>query len=264
MSTSTDTPVLSADQLAQLDKDGYCITDILFDEATLKAIQSEFQRMWEEEIEAAEKSGDAARIDFAHTKPFMSYLHLQSEACKAFTQLPPFVNACRQILGPDVDMTWDQSIIKPPSEGKAFGWHQDAYYAVKGDYAKNAIPEDLVNPKKSITFWCAITRTIVDNGTLWVVPGMHKQGLLPHVYNESTREWQGQHDTSWKVPAVLKAGQVLVFTNCTPHGSGANISKEIRMAYQIGYSVPGLVKSNSPLPLLRDNKACKELELTAV
>lgn len=247
-------PILNAQRVQQLADEGYSITDVVFDDATLAGVKGEFERLWQEGIARCEDKGTAADIDLMRTRPFLTYLDKVSETCRAFCLHRTFADVCLQLLGPEVDMSWNQAIIKPPSVGKAFGWHQDAHYAVTGPHAKDTPVKDLTDASKGMTFWVAITRTIVDNGTLWVVPGMHKQGILPHKRDDANTEWQLQFDNSWKVPAVMKPGQMLAFTNCTPHGSGPNISSEIRMAYQIGFTVPGLVNSASPLPLLRGGK----------
>lgn len=250
MTQTTLNPV----RVEQLASEGYCITDVLFDDASIAGVKAEFERLWQESIASCETKGNAKDIDLMHTRPFLAYLDKHSAICRAFCLHPIFADICRQLIGPDVDMSWNQAIIKPPAVGKAFGWHQDAHYAVSGPHAKDTPVKDLTNPANARTFWVAITRTIVDNGTLWVVPGMHKQGILPHKRDDADTEWQMQFDNSWKIPAVMKSGQMLVFTNCTPHGSGPNISNEIRMAYQIGFTIPGLVNSASPLPLLRNGK----------
>ncbi|RDJ93896.1 hypothetical protein B4Q13_18725, partial [Lacticaseibacillus rhamnosus] len=69
-----------------------------------------------------------------------------------------------------------------------------------------------------------------------------------------TRDWVGRFDTSYKVPVVMRPGQVIVFNKYLPHGSSANVAvNETRMAYQIGYNVPGLKggESRDLKPLLR-------------
>ena len=120
----------------------------------------------------------------------------------------------------------------------------------------NTTKAPLRNPDNEITCWVAITRTIVDNGTLWVLPGRHNEGLLPHVWSAERNEFQGQFDTSWKIPVVMRAGQVLVFRKYLPHSSGINISSEPRLAYQIGYGVPGINKKTTKnfAPLIRNGE----------
>jgi len=239
-------------QRQQLADDGYFITEVLFDTATLDGVQSEFDRMWREDIAKAEASGVAKDIELARLRPFFAFLERRSQICAAFCKHPQLRNLARQLINSDdLDVSWNQAIAKPPGKGKPFAWHQDAYYAVSGEHAKGANREEYLKLGWAITFWIAITRTTVANGTLWVVPGKHKQGLLPHVWSDEAREFQCDFDSTGKIPAELKRGQVLVFTNLTPHCSGANVSDEVRMAYQIGYAKPGMVKNNYQIPALR-------------
>jgi phytanoyl-CoA hydroxylase len=259
MSTATlDVQVTDA-QRAQLDEQGFFMTDVLFDDATLEGVRREFRRMWNENVERVTKGGgDALAVEQARDRTFLAQLDHKSEACRLFCQHPAIMSLCRQLVGPDIDMTWNQAIIKPPlpQGDNSFAWHQDPWYALNGPYKDDCNLDALRDPNNSITVWAAISRTTVDNGTLWVLPGRHKEGLLPHVWSKDRREWQGQFDTSWKVPAVMRAGQVLVFRKYLPHGSGPNISGEDRMAYQIGYTVPGLKRGPSPdlKPLLRNGE----------
>ena len=230
---------------------GYFITGPLFDSATLDAVQSEFQRMWDEDIAKAERAGNPVDIEFVRLRPFFSHLERRSAVCTAFCRHPYLVDIARQMLGDELDMTWNQAIVKPPAKGKAFAWHQDGYYAVNGAHARDADPKIALGGGAQLTYWIAITRTTIENGTLWVVPGLHKQGLLPHLWSETQREWQCQFDSTHKIACELQRGQVLVFTNLVPHGSGPNVSTEVRMAYQIGYGIPGVLKNNYQMLVLR-------------
>jgi ectoine hydroxylase-related dioxygenase (phytanoyl-CoA dioxygenase family) len=253
MNTTTQFQV-TPDQRRQFADNGYFVTPPLFDTATLDGVQSEFQRMWDEDIAKAERTGNPKDAEFARLKPFFAFLEKRSPTCAAFCRHPQLVAIAQQMLGGELDMTWNQAIVKPPSQGKAFAWHQDGWYAVNNDHAKDADKSVVLGGKSQITFWIAITRTTIENGTLWVVPTMHKQGLLPHVWSEENREWQCQFDSSGKIPCELRRGQVLVFMNLVPHCSGPNVSQEVRMAYQIGYGIPGVLKNNYQQPVMRGGK----------
>ena len=252
MTTTAPTVSVTAAQRRQLDADGYFITGVLFDEPTLEGIRGEFKRFWDDEIAAANKTGDPLKMHWAKVRPHMAQIDHRSEICRAFCNHPVFADLARELVGPDVDRTWNQAIVKAPmpqesaaNKQNALGWHQDMYYAEHGTFINDCNETMLRDPNNGITCWVAITRTIVDNGTLWVLPGRHKEGLLPHVWNEERHEYQGQFDTSWKIPVVLRPGQVLIFRKYLPHSSGVNISNETRMAYQLGYSVPGINKKPS-------------------
>lgn len=263
MQTALANVTVTEEQRRQLDRDGYFITDVLFDDATLEAVRQEFKRFWEAEIAAAEKTDDAHRKHWAKIRPHMAQLDHKSPTCHAFCHHPVFAEICRQLIGPDADMTWNQAILKAPAgeqtagtEHNALGWHQDMYYALNGDFKNDCNLDKLTDPVNGITCWIAITRTTVDNGTMWVLPGRHMEGLLPHVWSQERNEYQGQFDVSWRVPAVLRAGQMLIFRKYLPHYSSPNVSNEPRMAYQLGYSVPGINKKPSVnfTPVLRDGK----------
>lgn len=247
-------------QRQQFADDGFFITDVVFDEPTLAGIRGEFTRFWNEEIAAADQTGDPLKMHWARVRPHMAALNHRSELCRAFCHHPVFADLCRQLLGEDADLTWNQAIVKAPmpagsadTRQNALGWHQDPWYGLHSEYLQ-AIHEDQYRaPDNAITCWVAISRTIVDNGTLWVLPGRHKEGLFPHIWNAERIEYQGQLDTAWKIPVVLRPGQVLIFKKYLPHSSGVNISNETRMAYQIGYNQPGLYRAPSPnfSPMMR-------------
>lgn len=244
---------ITASQRSMFADEGYCITPPLFDTATLDAVQHEFEQVWQERIAAAEKSGDPKQIDAAKNRFLGGLIGQRNAVCAEFCRHPELLRVAQDFLGPDVDLSWEQAIIKPPTTGKALGWHQDAQYAVTGNHAKH-IEREIYLAKKQVTCWIAITRTTVDNGTLWVVPGRHKEGLLPHIWSEETNDWHCQLDKSGKLPAVLERGQALLFTQLTPHHSGPNVSDEVRMAYQIGFSSPEIVAADYQTPVLRDGK----------
>lgn len=260
MNTTTALPshvLVTDDQRRQLDEQGYFITGKAIDEGTLSAVREEFIRFWQEEIRRAREQGDVKWLELTQHRPFISQLHLRGRACDAFCRHRAIIDLCRQLVGRDADMTWNQAIIKPPSEKPyPFAWHQDMWYATHGDFAKGVNPKVFLRPDVGITIWAAISRTTVDNGTLWVVPGRHKEGLFPHRWNTENRDWEAEIDTSARIPVVMEPGQLLVFRKYLPHSSGPNVSNETRMAYQIGYSVPNsrLVPSDFESPLMRGNE----------
>jgi len=247
-------------QRRQFTEAGYFITDVVFDEPTLAGVRREFQRFWDEEIAAADQTGDKLKMHWARVRPHMAALDHRSDLCRAFCHHVVFADLCRQLLGDDADLSWNQAIVKAPmpDEGagnrqNALGWHQDPWYGLHGPYLKSVHEDQYRAADNAITCWVALSRTTVDNGTLWVLPGRHKEGLFPHLWNTERIEFQAQLDTAWKIPVVLRPGQVLIFKKYLPHSSGVNVSTETRMAYQIGYNLPGLNREPSVnfSPMLR-------------
>ena len=232
------TPAVSDQQIAQLDRDGYFITDVLFGEAELLPIREELERFSRAMDE--NKTGGA----------FAYGMHAKSELCRRFLRHEAFAELCRELLGPDVYQTWNQMIVKKPGTSGSFAWHQDGYYGAFAPDGSRTADAGPMAPSETLTFWVALTDATVENGCLWALPGMHDRGFLSHEWNEAGQEWVGTYDTADRIPVELAAGQALVFTRLTPHCSGANTTDGARIGYQIGYATePGV---NDRVAFLRD------------
>jgi len=237
--------------------DGYFVTDVLFDGATLSAMRDAFERRWHQGLEAAKRDGNAQRIRLMRDRPFLSDMSGYSDICREALRHPVLLDIARHIVGNDIDVTYDQAVIKAPRAGNDevvnhFGWHQDAYYPTHGANPQLWDREKLLNLNNGFMGWIAVTRATIDNGCLWAVPGKHREGLLPHVFNETQREWDAQFDKSSKQPLELEPGQMLIFTPLTPHASGPNVTDDqTRMAYQFGFATPGTCKLSTVVPVLR-------------
>lgn len=105
---------------------------------------------------------------------------------------------------------------KPGSPGQAA--HQDYYY-IKND------------PMTMIAAWVAMEENIdEENGCLWVLPGSHKLGLLPHgavknldEHESWTEETEGI-DTSQQIAVPMEKGDILFFSELLIHSSTKNKS----------------------------------------
>ncbi len=242
----------------QYDRDGFFVTDVVFEPRVIGTLRDEFQRVWDDEIAAAEAAkADPKMLTGLRERPFLADLGRKSPACAEFLRHPVLMDLARQMIGPAADVPWPQAVIKPPSKqvSNSFAWHQDNYYAAHGSHVKNWDRQRLLDLSNGYMCWVAVTRTTVANGTLWVLPGRHRSGFLPHVRDEQRHEWVCQIDDSAKRAVELQPGQMLVFTGLTPHSSGANTTTdETRMAYQFGFVRPGTSTVPSCVPVMRDGK----------
>ncbi|MDA0839534.1 MAG: phytanoyl-CoA dioxygenase family protein [Planctomycetota bacterium] len=236
------------EQREQLDSLGFFVTPKLIEDSLLGDVRQAFLRGWERLIKNMESEGvKQAGIVSPRIRPFLPDIRAAEPACMAFCFHPVFAEICSQLLGPDIDITWDQAIIKPPlTVESAFAWHQDMWYAENGDYLKGADLDRIRRNDTGITVWAAISDTTVANGTLNVLPGAHAGGLLPHIWDEQTNDWRGDYDTGDGIPVEMEAGQAIVFRRYLPHSSGGNQTDSPRMAYQIGYGLPGIMPETSP------------------
>ena len=240
--------LISDKQVAQFHEQGYFVVEPQWEADELREVADEFDRLHAEAIAAAEAEGDAERIELAKLRPFIGQAHTRSDVLKRFIKSPIYLDACAKLIGPNADLYYNQAVIKPPEKGRSFAWHQDSGYVV-------------TDPLAYITCWTAISRTFVDNGCIWIIPGSHKWGLLPHPRNEATHELVAQfEDESEAIPVEMQAGQVAIFSSLMLHKSGTNISREIRRGYVPQYHVPNVIGKHTGkpwgdlYPVLRDGK----------
>ncbi|MBB6670706.1 phytanoyl-CoA dioxygenase family protein [Cohnella nanjingensis] len=127
--------------------------------------------------------------------------------------------ALNQLMGREAACVQSMYFYKEPgSPGQAS--HQDYYY-IKND------------PMTMIAAWTAMEERIdEENGCLWVMPGTHHWGLLPHgavknleEHESWTEETEGV-DTSRQIPVVMEKGDILFFSELLIHSSNKNRSQD--------------------------------------
>lgn len=120
------------------------------------------------------------------------------------------------IIGsPNVQLHHDKLFIKPPEKGSPFPMHQDHPFF----------------PHQQHSMIAAIIHfddAPIEKGCVRVVPGSYKDGPIEH---ESEGGWHlpfEQYPIDAAVPCPARAGDVLLFSYLTVHGSGVNVSDEAR------------------------------------
>ena len=131
------------------------------------------------------------------------------------------------MIGPDVNLYWDQAVYKKHQKPRRFPWHQDNGYAY-------------VEPQQYLTCWLALTDATAENGCPRVLPGVHRQGTLAHTYRDPLGfELVQTPDPDDVVVAEVSAGGVVLFSSLTPHLTGPNHTDEVRKAYILQYAPTG-------------------------
>jgi phytanoyl-CoA hydroxylase len=126
---------------------------------------------------------------------------------------PNMVSVLSQIIGPNVQLHHSKMLVKPPEKGAAFPMHQDKPYFPHVNDTMLAATVHLDNADE-------------ENGCLRVIPGSHKQGILPHVGTYYLNH--KQYPITEGLPCVAEAGDVLFFNYMTIHGSESNRSARTR------------------------------------
>jgi ectoine hydroxylase-related dioxygenase (phytanoyl-CoA dioxygenase family) len=110
-----------------------------------------------------------------------------------------------------------------------------------------------LEPPLDLTVWVALVDTDERNGCLWVVPGSHRLGLLPHdgsAVNPLLRETPVA-DRAVALP--LAAGEGVAFSGMTLHRSGPNLSQAARPGLFVRYCDPRVkMVSEGNRPVLED------------
>ena len=217
---------LTDEQVAQFDRDGFVVVPDVFDAGTLAPIVEEIDG-YERELESVLRGADEERILIAEAGAitFTTHLVARSAQLRAFALHPFFAGVCADIVGPDVNLYWDQAVYKKPEKPRRFPWHQDNGYTY-------------VEPQQYLTCWVALTDATPENGCPQVARGLHRLGTLRHHYVDPLG-WECLTDPDDVALAPVAAGGVVVFSSLTPHLTSPNVTAAARKAYILQYAPAG-------------------------
>lgn len=221
------TTVLSREQVAAFDRDGFVVVPDAFDADTVARLDAEIapgEQMVRDLL--AQVPGGRISVAGVDTQTVAPHLVLGSEWLRGFCAHPLLAGICLDLMGGDVRLYWEQAVYKQPHNAEPVLWHQDNGYA-------------FVEPQAYLTCWVAITDATLDNGCVSVMPGVHRDGTLAHRETPIGFECWGDHATAVDVP--VPAGSVVVFSSLTPHATRRNSTDEVRKAYIVQYCHDGAV-----------------------
>jgi ectoine hydroxylase-related dioxygenase (phytanoyl-CoA dioxygenase family) len=142
---------------------------------------------------------------------------------------PALLSCIESLIGPDI-VGSSVYRIRPKLPGWDRGevpWHQDAGYTLAH------CDRHLI-----VTCWVPLVDATLENGCLHVIPTVHSSGILKHFtgghagFLEVPQDELPQVDP---VPVPMKAGDVLLLTNLTPHASFENRTDQVRWSIDLRY-----------------------------
>lgn len=219
---------ITAEQAERFDEDGFFVVEGAFDAGTLARLD-EAIAPGEQKVRAFLDDLPDGRLGVAgtDTQTVAPHLVVRSPVLRGLcTTNPLLTGLCRDLIGPDVRLYWEQAVYKQPHSAEPVLWHQDNGYT-------------FVEPQAYLTCWIAITDATPANGCIAVMPGAHRSGTLAHEHTEIGEECWGDLDTAVLVP--VKAGDLVAFTSLTPHCTGRNTTDDVRKAYIVQYAPTGSV-----------------------
>ncbi|MBW7456118.1 phytanoyl-CoA dioxygenase family protein [Paenibacillus sepulcri] len=214
---------ITDEQMKQYEEKGFIIFDQLFSGYEMDEIRGIIDELDAESEKALLEKGQDF-INVAGKINFNGNINFLRPELQRFTADQRFVDITTTILGPDTKLYWDQSVYKRPEADKDFPWHQDNGY----------VPTD---PVHYVTCWLALDDATIENGCIWIQPGTHKKGFVPHI--KTDLGWICYYGDIEGEPVELKKGSMVVFHSLLFHRSRPNLSSATRKAYVIQYSVDG-------------------------
>ena len=217
---------LGDDQVRQFDQDGYVVVPDVVAPDLLAEVVGEIDG-FEAEMDALLRTREDGRLSIAESGAITFSLHLvkRSARLRALSAHPVIAGICRDLVGPDVRLYWDQAVFKKPEKPRRFPWHQDNGYT-------------FIEPQQYLTVWLALTDATEENGCPWVVPGLHRRGTLRHHFVDPLG-WECLEDPAGAIAAPVAAGGAVVFSSLTPHLTGPNTTDAVRKAYILQYAPDG-------------------------
>lgn len=171
----------------------------------------------------------ASSVAGAEGKQQLQGMHDLQFYCSVFSRMivdPRFTGVAAAVLGAEnVQLHHTKAFIKPPEKGAPFPLHQDHPFFPHTRHRVAAAIFHLDNAS-------------AEKGCVAVVKGSHHLGPLEHIEEGS---WHLPPD-EWPVtraePVEAEAGDVLVFSYLTIHGSGVNTSNEARTTWLVQFRDP--------------------------
>lgn len=217
--------MISAKQIMDYESNGFLVLESELTDFQIEEIKSEILSSLAE-IELR-KADDPAYQDISKYRRFTVGLHLNNETIRSYVQSPVFQKIGKAFIGNQVDLSGTSTITKSKGKNKSIDWHQDLIYDKKNDSSQ-------------IVCWTSVTHSDPDNGGLFIFPGSHRGGLLPHEKSELySRDLRTVGVESKKaIPLALRKGQVVVLHPLVIHGSCDNKTDGDRIALMSLYRKP--------------------------
>jgi non-haem Fe2+, alpha-ketoglutarate-dependent halogenase len=222
-STNEHPSVLTKEQVAAFNRDGYLSGIRIFDEKEIAEIRRYFDDLLAKTLASG---GDSYSISTAHLRYGRVY-DILTEA--------GIVSRVKDLLGGDVIGWGSHFFCKMPGDGKRVSWHQDSSYWP-------------LSPSMAVTAWLAIDDATVENACMRYIPGTHRLGHLTYTLKENddanvlNQTVEGAENFGKPVDVQLKAGEISIHSDLLLHGSEANQSNKRRCGLTLRYC-PSIVRA---------------------
>jgi ectoine hydroxylase-related dioxygenase (phytanoyl-CoA dioxygenase family) len=226
MSTVTAPSVLTAEQVAQYDRDGFIVLREVFTADEIACLGAEAESLMQRK-ELIDKQNIRCRwSDHVETKEctfdcFDPVIDI-APVCRFFAYDERMLQPLRELYRDDAFLFKDKLIFKYPGM-KGYQLHQD--YIGWASF-----------PESFVTAIVAIDSTERNNGATEVFPGYHTQGCLSTKDGDYHELPLSMIDEATGVLLELQPGDVAIFCGFTPHRSAPNLSDRPRRQLYLSYN----------------------------
>jgi phytanoyl-CoA hydroxylase len=223
-------PLISAAQVEQFHRDGYCVVDALFNADEITAIEAFFEDFKHNGLSVYDQGHKFEEIDPSKNQVRAMHPHRYSERAKAWALHPRVMAVLATLLGRDPLLAQTMYYFKPPG-AKGQGMHQDNFYL-------------LAAPATCIAAWTAIDAAHPRQWLPLRGARLESQGhLLPH--RRQRGPWLSYGDSHIKpfprdakpIPVEVPRGSTMFFGGNLIHGSGPNRTKDRSRRTFIGHYI---------------------------
>ncbi|GAA5095276.1 hypothetical protein GCM10023319_53970 [Nocardia iowensis] len=201
----------------------------IVDEYALELVDSgELSRLYDEL--PFEQRWAAIRAEVPASRPIVWRRILIDPAVYQLWFEPGLLGAAQSILGPEIRAyhLFNGRPREPHDPSQSIDWHQDAFNC--DDWS--------ADDSRILTFWIPLVPVGIESGCLAVVPGSHKQGVLPKSTDEFgiTTLRDAPEFTTEPISVPMRPGDALMFNELVLHRSLDNISDRVRWSVDIRFS----------------------------
>jgi ectoine hydroxylase-related dioxygenase (phytanoyl-CoA dioxygenase family) len=232
--------IISKEQIESYIRDGFVILRDVISQEMIEKIQDECERfIREKDAEMDAKGVEVDEINHKGKRYFIAMKNKDSEPMQELLFGKEMEEITRKILGDNIYLFLEQYVVKAADKGMKFAWHQDSGY-VKEKH------------EPYLSCWMPLDDVTEENGTVYLLS--YKDAgtttRIEHKLEEGTNDQIGYFGENPGVPAILKKGDVALFSSVCFHRSGSNNTNKSRRVLLMQYSSAPIVKvDGTPLYL---------------
>lgn len=232
--------LISKEHVEEYKRNGFVILKDVVPKEMIAKIQGECERFIEEkDAEMDAKGVEVDEINHKGKRYFIAMKNRSSEPMQELLFGREMEEITSSILGGNVYLFLEQFVVKAADKGMKFSWHQDSGYVKEGH-------------EPYLSCWMPLDDVDEENGTVYLLPyseaGTDKR--VEHVLDEGTNDMVGYDGDNPGVPAILRKGDVALFSSVCFHRSGSNNTDKSRRVLLMQYSkAPILKEDGKPLYL---------------